>query len=43
VPARVVRSSAGVLRPGSDADVVVLDDRLELRTVLVGGQERVAA
>jgi N-acetylglucosamine-6-phosphate deacetylase len=43
VPARVVRSSAGVLRPGSDADVVVLDDRLELHTVLVGGQERVAA
>ena len=43
VPARVVRSSAGVLRPGADADVIVLDDRLELRTVLVGGQERVAA
>jgi N-acetylglucosamine-6-phosphate deacetylase len=43
VPARVVGSSAGVLRPGGDADVIVLDDRLELRTVLVGGQERVAA
>jgi N-acetylglucosamine-6-phosphate deacetylase len=43
VPARAVRSSAGVLRPGGAADVVVLDDRLELRTVLVGGQERVAA
>jgi N-acetylglucosamine-6-phosphate deacetylase len=44
VPARVARRpDLGVLRPGGDADVVVLDDRLELRTVLRTGQERVAA
>ncbi len=44
VPARVVRRpSLGTLRPGADADVVVLDDELEIRTVLVGGQDLVAA
>ena len=44
VPARVLgRHDLGVLRPGGAADLVVLDDRLELRTVLVAGSERVAA
>jgi len=44
IPARVVRRpELGVLRQGGDADIVVLDDRLELRTVLRAGQERVAA
>jgi N-acetylglucosamine-6-phosphate deacetylase len=44
VPARVVRRPAlGTLRPGSAADVVVLDDDLEIRTVLVGGEDLVAA
>jgi N-acetylglucosamine-6-phosphate deacetylase len=43
VPARVARYSTTTLHPGSDADVVVLDDRLEIRTVVVGGKERVAA
>jgi hypothetical protein len=32
-----------VLRPGGDADVVVVDDRLEIRRVLRAGLERVAA
>ena len=40
VPARVLRrDDIGVLRPGAGADVVVLDDRLELRNVLVAGDE----
>ena len=44
VPARIVRRPfLGTLRPGSDADVVVLDDELEIRTVLVGGEDLVAA
>ena len=44
VPARVVGSAGlGVLRPGGEADVVVLDDRLEVRRVLLAGLERVAA
>jgi N-acetylglucosamine-6-phosphate deacetylase len=44
VPARVAgRPELGSLRPGGPADVVVLDDALEIRAVLVGGQERVAA
>jgi N-acetylglucosamine-6-phosphate deacetylase len=43
VPARVARYSTTTLHPGSDADVVVLDDRLEIRTVVLGGKERVAA
>ncbi len=44
VPARVLgRSDVGVLRPGGRADLVVLDDRLELSSVLLSGRERVAA
>jgi N-acetylglucosamine-6-phosphate deacetylase len=44
VPARVVgRPGLGVLRPGGEADVVVLDDRLDVRRVLRAGLERVAA
>jgi N-acetylglucosamine-6-phosphate deacetylase len=44
VPARAARRpEVGTLRVGGPADVLVLDDRLELRTVLVGGRERVAA
>jgi len=44
VPARVVRRpELGVLRPGGEADVVVLDDGLEIRRVLRGGREPVAA
>ena len=43
-PARAARRPAlGVLRPGGEADVVVLDDRLEIRTVLRAGLEQVAA
>lgn len=39
VPARVARRlDLGSLRPGGPADVVVLDDALEVRTVLVGGR-----
>jgi N-acetylglucosamine-6-phosphate deacetylase len=44
VPARVLgRDDIGVLRPGARADVVVLDDRMELSRVLLSGRERVAA
>jgi N-acetylglucosamine-6-phosphate deacetylase len=44
VPARVVgRPELGVLRPGGEADLVVLDNGLEIRRVLRGGRERVAA
>jgi N-acetylglucosamine-6-phosphate deacetylase len=44
VPARVAgRDDLGTLEPGTQADVVVLDDNLEIRRVLVGGAERVAA
>jgi N-acetylglucosamine-6-phosphate deacetylase len=44
VPARAARrADVGVLRVGERADVVVLDDRLEVRSVFVGGRERVAA
>ena len=44
VPARIVRRPRlGALRPGAAADVVVLDDALEIKRVLVGGEELVAA
>jgi N-acetylglucosamine-6-phosphate deacetylase len=44
VPARVLGDEPlGVLRTGGPADVVVLDDELEIRTVLVAGREEVAA
>jgi N-acetylglucosamine-6-phosphate deacetylase len=44
VPARVLgRDDVGVLRVGGPADVVVLDDRLEIRSVHVAGRAEVAA
>jgi N-acetylglucosamine-6-phosphate deacetylase len=39
VPARLTGRLPGVLRAGGEADVVVLDDRLEIRAVFVGGKE----
>jgi N-acetylglucosamine-6-phosphate deacetylase len=43
VPARIVgRRDLGRLAVGAPADVVVLDDRLEVQRALVGGGERVA-
>jgi N-acetylglucosamine-6-phosphate deacetylase len=42
VPARLVKGVGGVLRAGGDADLVILDDRLEVRAVFVGGKELVA-
>jgi N-acetylglucosamine-6-phosphate deacetylase len=40
VPARVAgRSDVGNLRPGAAADVVVLDDSLEIQRVLAGGED----
>ena len=42
VPARVAGHGSGVLRAGGAADVVILDDRLEIRAVFVGGKELVA-
>ena len=42
VPARLVKGVGGVLRAGADADLVILDDRLEVRAVFVGGKELVA-
>ncbi|MDX6512846.1 MAG: N-acetylglucosamine-6-phosphate deacetylase, partial [Gaiellaceae bacterium] len=40
VPARIAgRADVGTLEPGSPADVVVLDDRLELERVLVAGTD----
>jgi N-acetylglucosamine-6-phosphate deacetylase len=43
VPARVARRrDLGRLVPGAPADVVILDDRLDVRRVLVDGGERVA-
>jgi N-acetylglucosamine-6-phosphate deacetylase len=41
VPARVAGRIDGVLRAGGDADIVILDDRLEIRGVFVGGKELV--
>ena len=44
VPARIARRpDLGSLRLGADADIVVLDDALEIRTVFVGGEDLVAA
>jgi N-acetylglucosamine-6-phosphate deacetylase len=43
VPARVLGDgSLGVIRVGGPADLVVLDDALEVRSVVVAGQEAVA-
>ena len=43
VPARVARRpELGRLAPGAPADIVVLDDRLDVVRVLVEGRERVA-
>jgi N-acetylglucosamine-6-phosphate deacetylase len=39
VPGRLSGRIPGVLRAGGDADLVVLDDRLEIRAVFVGGKE----
>ena len=44
VPARIIRRpDLGVLEPGSRADVVVLDDRLEIAQVIAGGKAYVVA
>jgi N-acetylglucosamine-6-phosphate deacetylase len=44
VPARFLgRDDVGVLEPGAPADVVVLDDRLEIQAVLCAGQGDVVA
>jgi N-acetylglucosamine-6-phosphate deacetylase len=44
VPARILgRSDLGVLEPGGSADIVVLDDRLEITRVVCGGEARVVA
>ena len=43
VPARIAGQRLGRLEPGAPADVLILDDRLELRAVFVRGKERVAA
>jgi N-acetylglucosamine-6-phosphate deacetylase len=44
VPARVLGlTDVGQLTPGAPADVVIVDDGLEIERVLVGGQERVVA
>jgi N-acetylglucosamine-6-phosphate deacetylase len=44
VPARIVgRADLGVLEPGGAADIVVLDDRLEIMNVLCAGETRVVA
>ena len=43
VPARAARRDVGVLKVGAPADIVILDDALEIRGVIVGGTERVAA
>jgi N-acetylglucosamine-6-phosphate deacetylase len=44
VPARIVgRPDLGVLEPGAAADIVVLDDRLEIINVVCAGEARVVA
>jgi N-acetylglucosamine-6-phosphate deacetylase len=44
VPARVLGlPDAGRIAPGTPADIVVVDDNLQIDRVLVGGQERVVA
>jgi N-acetylglucosamine-6-phosphate deacetylase len=44
VPARILgRRDVGVLEPGGFADIVVLDDRLEIQHVLAGGKAYVVA
>jgi N-acetylglucosamine-6-phosphate deacetylase len=44
VPARFLgREDVGVLEPGGLADIVVLDDRLEIQTVLCAGTREVVA
>jgi N-acetylglucosamine-6-phosphate deacetylase len=44
VPAQILgRTDLGVLEPGGPADVVVLDDRLEIARVLCGGEASVVA
>jgi N-acetylglucosamine-6-phosphate deacetylase len=44
VPARFLgRGDVGVLEPGGPADIVVLDDRLEIQSVLCAGMHAVAA
>ena len=44
VPARIIgRPDLGVLEPGGRADVVVLDDRLEIASVVCGGDPLVVA
>jgi N-acetylglucosamine-6-phosphate deacetylase len=44
VPARLLgRSDVGVLEPGAPADVVILDDRLEIQSVLCTGLSDVVA
>jgi N-acetylglucosamine-6-phosphate deacetylase len=37
------RDDVGVLEPGAPADVVVLDDRLEIQAVLCAGRSDVVA
>jgi N-acetylglucosamine-6-phosphate deacetylase len=40
-PASVMRvqDRKGVLAPGKDADICIFDDDLNIKTVLVGGEE----
>ena len=44
VPARFLgREDLGVLEPGGPADIVVLDDRLDIQTVLCAGTPEAVA
>lgn len=43
VPAGVIGADAGRIEVGARADLVILDDELEIRRVLVAGEARVAA